>query len=369
MNDFESLMFYIISFCCSSMIISTVGKKYRNKENDYNEKFKIIFLTLLGLIIPILIGSFRYFVGTDYRAYLNIYEKTHNYSLIDIFMEKKEVLFLIIIKIASLFSNSQVIFAIMSFLTITTLYFTILNYKEKLSLGFMFFLYLFMYFTSSFNLVKQSLAVVLVAYSYRFIFERNMKKFVIFILIASLFHISALFFLPFYFIFSKSDHKNKKLIRLIYILITIVIILNYQVVIKLVTNISIFEEYQTYQNELNSANREVILEFAVLAIILLFRKPLIKYDERNEIFIFLSIINCLLLLTGYISPYIKRIAAYFGISNIFLLSSLPNLFKDRKQKFFIYSLISIYAILRFVIVVFILKQSNIIPYQTIFINL
>ena len=362
MSDFGSLVFYIVLFCLSGMMIAKVGKLYKKQEEKINDKkFKIVFLTIIGLAIPILIGAIRYYVGTDYEAYIYIYDKTIVIPFGELIMQKTEVLFSIIIKIISIFNDPQVMFGVMSFLTVIIFYISIFNYKEKLSLGFMFFLYLFIHFTSSFNLIKQAIAAVIIVYSYKFIFEKNVKKFIIVVLIASMFHISALLFLPFYFINNK-----RNLIKGIYIIGIIIVVLNYQSILKILSSFSVFEEYQTYQKEVESANREAILEFAILGVILLFRKQLIKYDEKNKIFILLSIINSIILLTGYISPFVKRIAMYFGMSNIFLLATFPNLAKNKEQKLFIYFIIATYAIGRFVIITYVLKQAHIIPYQTIF---
>ena len=362
MSNFLSLIFYIVTFIFSSMVIGKVGKLYKK---DKKNKGMICLLTIIGLAIPIIISALRYYVGTDYENYMRSYERFSYYSLYDILTEGQEILFLVVIKIAALFNNYQIIFFIMAFLTVVIMYFTLFNYKEKLSLGFMFFIYLFMYFTSSFNLVKQCLAVVIVAYSYKFIFNREGKKFLITIIIASLFHVSAFLFLPFYFVVNKADEKKAKYIRICYIIITAIVVLNYQRVVGMISSISIFSDYGVYANEVESANREAILSFAILIVILCFRKQLIKYDKRNEVFIFFAIINSILLLIGFVTPYAKRIAEYFGISNIFIFASFPKLAKNKQQELLIYFLISLYAISLFVMSVYILGQAHIIPYQTI----
>lgn len=365
MNNLESLVFYIIMFLISSMIIAKVGKLYRKKEVSKNLNFNIVLLTIIGLLIPILISGLRYYVGTDYESYVGIYNKYFNYSFINFFESKTEFLFLIIVKIASLFNNFQVMFFIIAFFTVIITYKAIFNYKEKFSLGFMFFIYLFMYFTNSFNWIRQALAIAIVLYSYKFIFEKNWKKFTLAIIIASLFHVSALLFWPFYFVFDKENNKRKKYIRILYIIITIIIVLNYEKAVNMLSSISIFEDYAGYTKELNAANREAILNFVVLIVILMFRKMLIKYDKRNEIFIFFYIISTILTFIGYITPYAKRIAVYFGISGIFILSSFPQIAKTKEQKILIYFLVACYVIGYFVMLVYILKQGNMLPYQTI----
>lgn len=365
MNNLTSLIFYIIMFIISSMIIAKVGKLYRKKSTNKNIKLNIFILTIIGLSIPIIISGLRYNVGTDYEAYVGLYNRYSDYTLLEILSTKTEFLFFVIIKLASLFNNYQATFFIMAFLTVMITYFAILNNKEKLSLGFMFFIYLFMYFTNSFNWIRQALAIAIILYSYKFIFERNWKKFTLAILIASLFHVSALLFWPFYFVYSKEDNKKGKYIRWLYIILTIIVVLNYEKAVNMLSSISVFEDYAGYTTELSAANREAVLNFIILAVILIFRKMLIKYDERNELYIFFYIISTILTLIGYITPFAKRIAVYFGISAIFILSSFPNIAKTKEQKIFIYFLISCYVIGYFILSIYILKQGNMLPYQTI----
>lgn len=366
MGEFESFIFYIVLFGISSAIVTRVGNLYINAEYK-NKKIKIIFLTIVALAIPITIGAFRYFVGADYENYIYIYENRSDMQLKEIFIYNWEILFSIIIKIAYMLNDYQYMFAIISFLTIIVLYATIYNYKEKLSLGFMFFLYLFLYYTTSFNIIRQALAVVIVAYSYKFIIDRNFKKFLLTVLIASFFHTTALLFLPFYLIYDKNEMR-KKVIRYVYIFIALIVVFNYSTIINLLSQILVFEKYELYSIEVDSTNMDFILNLFLLFVIIIFRKPLIKYDSRNEIFIYFSIINVIFLLTGYFSPFVKRISLYFGISNIFLLSAFPQISKNKGQKLFIYFIVMVYAISYFSLTTIVLKQGNVIPYHTIFIR-
>lgn len=366
MGESGSYLFYIVSFCVSAMIITRVGNIYKKKEYK-EQKLKIAFLTIIALAIPIIIGAIRYFVGADYQSYIYIYENRNGMELKEVFTYNWEILFSIIIKIADILNDYQYMFAIISFLTIIVLYATIYNYKEKLSLGFMFFLYLFLYYTASFNIIRQALAVVIVSYSYKFIINRNLKKFLLTVLIASFFHTTALVFLPFYLICDKNETR-RKIIKSIYAFLAIIVVLNYSTIINILSKVMFFEKYELYSTEIQSANLDFILNAIILMIIILFKKALVKYDSKNEIFIYFAIINIILLLTGYFSPFVKRIALYFGISNIFLLASFPQIGKNKGQKVFIYFIIIVYAITYFTLTTIVLKQGNIIPYQTIFVR-
>ena len=60
MSEINSLIFYIVSFIISSMIITKVGNIYKSEDSNKNvNKIKIIIYTIIGLGIPILIASLR----------------------------------------------------------------------------------------------------------------------------------------------------------------------------------------------------------------------------------------------------------------------------------------------------------------------
>lgn len=364
MGRTASLFFYIIAFVTSAMTITKVGNLYK-RENIKNKKAKIAILTIIGLGIPILIASLRYYVGTDYGNYITIYNNRKDLTFVELITSNWELLFMLVIKIASILNDYQYMFGIIAMLTIIVIYASIYNYKEKLSLGFMFFLYLFLHFATSFNIIRQALAVVIIAYSYKFILNRDLKKFIITVVIASFFHITALIFLPFYLVWDKKVTFRRKAIQIIFIIITMLIVINYKFFINLLSDFSIFERFEMYSTEKDSNNLEFLLNVIILCIVLLFRKMLIKYDDRNELFIYLYTISVILMFTGYFSPFLKRIAMYFGISNIFIFATFPQIAKNNKQKLLIYFLLTIYAISIFTITTYILKQANIIPYNSI----
>ena len=69
MSDFASLLFYILFFLLSFICYYV-----------YNKKNYKIFL-FLSFIIPAMIGSLRYYVGTDYGTYISLYNNKSNVDI------------------------------------------------------------------------------------------------------------------------------------------------------------------------------------------------------------------------------------------------------------------------------------------------
>jgi len=366
MSDLESLLFYIFNFILSAFFLYIVEKKYK-KINEKNSRIKIIIFSLLGIMIPILIAGLRYNVGTDFETYMKMFNAWKEYDITQIFTNMRtEVLFGMIIKISGIFNNYRILFFISSLITVLMVYLSILYNKEKISIALAFLLYLLLYFPSSLNVVRQAIAVAIVLYSYRYVIQKNILKFAIAIIIASMFHTTAILLLPFYFIFNfeKRENNLKNLLKIIYLFFLILIVLNYNSILKILTGYSAFQKYQNYGYIENfGGNKMIIVDTIILAIILLYRKPLEKYDKNTKLYIFMMIVGYILELTGFISPYIKRIAVYFNICSIYVLSMFPKIAKNKKEKNIIVFFIIIYAILLFFISIYLLKQGNIIPYN------
>lgn len=108
------------------------------------------------------------------------------------------------------------------------LYFFILRFIWKESkyplIGVLLYFLCGFYF-DSFNIMRQSFALIFVLFAIKNIKERNFIKFFIFIFIGSLFHYSTLFCIPLYFIsfINKLDYKKFKLICVVLILVSVVL--------------------------------------------------------------------------------------------------------------------------------------------------
>lgn len=357
MGYIGSLIFYITSFSLSGFLFY-IGSL--NKKNSFN------IVSIIALIIPICIATFRYGVGTDYFSYLNGFYRAESYSIYNNFIDNGifESGFYIITKIAIVMGNYRSMFALSSILTLVPIYYVFSKHRgiESVTLGMI--LYLCIYFPTSLNIMRQYIALAFVVLSFDFIFKRQFIKFVITILIASLFHKTAIIVLLLYFLWSKNNEIFNILKMCVAIFLLIFIAIYYIDFLEILSSINGFENYSIYlTNEVSGQNRDIYLKFVVFIMIFLIRKPLIKYDERNKFYLLLLVFDLIISFTGYSSPFIKRFSLYFGIAQLFLLASAPKAFKGKTVKMLIYFLICIYGILYFVLIYYLLGQSDIFPYK------
>lgn len=358
------LIFYLSCFCISALLLVASESKKIGK------KMKKVFL-ILALGVPIVISGIRYFVGTDFAVYSSIYTSISNNGLLSInFGTGIEVGFYILnMLVAFIMNNVQYVYIISALMTVVIAYLAICKYKENLSVPLIFFIYLTLFFPQSLNIVRQSLAVVIVMFSYRYLYEKNLFKFLKWVAFAACFHITAIIVIPFYFIYNRKNKEKGHFFKFIYLILIVLFILFFKDIINIFKELGIFSKFTLYD-----LNDNVHIGLGIIAqklpfilLCLLFYKKLIKADKRNELNIYFLIIEMMLLMLGYFQYYANRLALYFSVSEIFILASIPKLAGENKLlKRFLTILVLLFCIGYFILTYYVLGSGEIFPYDTIF---
>lgn len=340
MSNIVSLIFYIFSFSLSSICYFLYQK--------FNKK---VFLAI-SFVIPLLIGGLRYGVGTDYFSYLSFAE--HDFNI--------DFGFTAINYIAKSLNNYMLIFIIYSFLTLLFFYIGLKNTPER-SRPLVLFLFLLLFFTVSFNAMRQILSVSIFFCLIDTLKKRQTIKYYILAIVATMFHTASLIlFLIYPFFISK-----KKSIRFLCLIGAFLFSIYPSIIISQISSthsLSHFSIYSEYTDR-PANNLSFILELITFIVILFFYRTLKKSDEYVNLNLSLYALGVILGLSGFYNPFVKRMSLYFCLPSIVLLGGLPFLFKDEKNKLLLFILIICYAISRFTLSAYILKQGNLIPYNFI----
>ncbi len=303
-------------------------------------------------------------VGTDYKAYMDLYDIYHKYSFLNFIKSASiEMGFVLICQISSYFWGYKTLFFIFNFLTLLFTFLTIkktdTQYKSIAYLA-----YLFLYYTSSFNGIRQMLAVSIIFYAYHFIEKKDFKNWLLFAILASIFHTSALLLIPIYFIFNNDNN----IIKYFSIVFVTLISIYYRNILTYIAGIEFFAKYAKYEIYTASYqfnNYSFFLYLLVLLYISFFYKKLVIYSKNNRMLYLIFVFGVILSFTGFVNPDIKRITAYFKIVEIFLLSQIPFLCVNNKNKLLNYFIIMVYFISSFILNSYVFGQSDIIPYNFI----
>lgn len=142
----------------------------------------------LAMILLVLFIGLRYNVGVDYENYQRIYENIYETLIEPLF-------WLINVSVDWL---SLGVWGVMLLCAAIMIYFLHLTFLRTPFYVFSLFLFLMQGYDTSVNVVRQAVAMAIFIYSLRYIVERSFFRYLLLILLAASFHISALFLVPLY---------------------------------------------------------------------------------------------------------------------------------------------------------------------------
>lgn len=359
MSDIGSVLFYIVVLLTSGFFFSL-----------YKSRKKLIRRCgiSISIIIPTVLAGIRYDVGTDYENYNGIFTLLRNITVKDIFAHnlRFEKGFLILSKICTCFCSNKMIFAIIAFLTISIFVYTILNQYQDYNLTVCYIVFLFLDFTTSLNIMRQYLAVVLVFFGLKYVFENKPIKFLLIVIFAMTFHLTAVLALPMWFFWNHKENKSISLqIKAPAFVGAVLIIINWKKILKYFINFNIpfISKYAGYLSG-NEANNKSFYLHVVIALIMLFLvKYLKRYDDRILFFMYAYVIGILIEYTGFYITFVKRIGLYYMFPGILLFSMLERSFAGRQNKQIVRIMICTFWIMYFIVSASILKQGGLIPYK------
>lgn len=338
--------------------------------NGNNSNLKKKIFLILAFIPLILVMGFRdRSVGVDTEAYCDLFRL---YSRMDfktlIFTGggdgSTDYIYLIYNKILFFICDNANILIFFNALIVCLLAMTFIykNCNKHIFISTILFLIMchYMYY---FNATRQGIAILIMANALMYLKSKNLKKYIILLLIATLIHTTAIIyiiFIPFFFV--KLNKKN----MIIFIAISTIIFVSWDMLLP------IFSKYSMhYANYIDSevisqvgGTRKVLYTFIyfIFGIMLMFNNNIqdsIEDEERK----ILLLCNYLLVLSGvlYIKNWIfVRIEDYFAIYDILFIPFVTNRLKINQLLNFIViiiMLVGMYARLSS-------GYAGVVPYQT-----
>jgi transmembrane protein EpsG len=354
MSPISSLILYLTLFSCSALLFY-YGNKRRNR------------ITIgMSLLIPVILGGLRYNVGTDYSVYISMYNNLARQPFLD-FSTNIEFGFLLLAKIAYFMQSPLFLFLSSCFLTVLFFYLALRRLKVARP-ALIYFLFLLIIFPMTLNVMRQGIALSVCLYAFTFMIERRFWKYLFWMVIASMFHMTSLILLPVYFLNRFVKEKNNNyiffLIKLLILCGVILVLLPY--FFSALISIPMFEKYDLYQTYIGEGNN---ITFYIELSIFLLGLVVAKWaapKKNASIYLFtllFAALEVVFLTLGFTSTFIKRMALYFTVFNLLLLTNFVDIFKDRTGQFIMYSVIILYGLTYFYVSYFQLGQADIFPYQ------
>ena len=268
-----------------------------------------------------LIYAFQFSTSADYYNYSIMYIKIGNgiHAI-------KEPLIYIIFKLVSMFRlDFQFVYFFIYGIAFLILYKTLTFYSRDIT--FSMFMLTCVFFALTLHQIRQLLAVVFSFVSYRYIYEKKFIKFLLFVVIASICHVSALIMLPAYFLL-RYRHKLSDII----ILSCGCIILG-KVAKKIVPFLirhfvpSRIDWYNNFKYAGFSKWDLILLTIFVILLLIYYRR--VVNEQINKIFIHAFIIYMVLFFFCRWIPEVKRWGYYYFFP---IIALIPNCLTEEKNK-------------------------------------
>ncbi len=324
---------------------------------------------LLSFLVPFLLSSFRWEVGTDYATYISLYDAinsiTSSGQWVQQLIEVEPLYVLMNIIVKAVFNNPLPIFFISALLLLGFTYRSIEDYHEKISVMMAVFVFLLLMFSTTLNIMRQMISVSIVFYATRYVFQHDYKKAALWMLLALMFHYSALIILPFWIF--RGTKRYEKNVRIIMFSVLMLIFILGSVFG------SIFAQIRALYTQETGASQDVVLRIGLMLLrapiivpILIFRKRLIAHDERNHFWIILAVFEVAFSYLGYILDVLNRLSLYFAVSWIVLLPSLVRSMPTRAAQYRMGAYVALVAAGLWVFNTAISNYGDVLPYKSIF---
>ncbi len=343
------IYFYMLFF---ALAFYGMNKMVHNKIVERIMSF-IIFSMLF------IVSALRFYVGTDYGVYLRTYSNIENIIYDG---EGMEIGYIYLNKLTKyILGGEYTIFIVTSLIITGLVYITVIKFSLDPILSLILFMCIGGY-VDSFNIIRQSISIAMVFFAYRYCETRI--QWIIPIIVASLFHKTAILVIPF-FLISKLNLRKKD--YLIILSIGIFLYLIYGSTVSYITNfIGGFEHYQNSKFVTEGANPiRTFIGISILIFCSIGYSEICKNKKAQFAFSMLifSTLFSLFMIKGKI---FARVVGYFDIFQILLI---PYVISNIKQiiikKYIIFINVMIIGCTSFYFYYTVItNQADVIPYRT-----
>lgn len=338
------------------------------KPNRNNKIKKIYICIIFGALI--IVGAIRdYTIGTDTAQYVSSFKIIKDIDFSEHNSLRFEIGFFAICKILNYITeNPQILIACTSFLIYGAMgIFVYRNSKDVVMSSIL--LITLNFYGLYMSAMRQALAIAVIIFSYRYLQERKYFKYIIGIIIASLFHQTALIMIG---LIPFMNIKFKKNYLYVTIFIAIISFMSANVIFNLITKIFTIYDYYSksafFESNYFAALINALVSFVIL-IVGIYCNVLSEKEikqENNLMAFIMSISFILYVITMKISIF-SRATVYFSFYAIIWIPNSIKQVKDPKQRILINYCVLICTILYWIIIAkYRPEWHGVIPYKAFF---
>lgn len=312
------MLFYIVNLYFVTLLILLL-KRY--KKVKYCMPFVVLFL----------IEALRdETLGFDNELYKNYFIYYGNKSFIKL-MSMRDGFYYVLNKfVLSIHGNFQLLLAIVAFLSLIGVFIFAKNSKS-LFLSIWLFITMY-YYQTEFTILRMAIALSLILIGLNYAIQDKWKKFLLYVFIATMFHLTAICCLIYYPII-KLRFRKKHLMWVAPLTMFLVIFKNQVVEIVWILGYKNFAYYSnTYGKQ--AGGEKLFLVYMLISIFIIFCECKLKTINEGDstlqnLLVYCSILSVVAQSMAMVFPILNRMGYYFSLP-MFLI--FPNLFYEKFNK-------------------------------------
>lgn len=292
----------------------------------YNKKRESTCFKLLAVLIPAIIAGIRdYTVGTDVATYGHwLFLGAVNTNSLKFFIlsnKSIDILYSVFVYfISCLFKSEHWLYFFSGLLTYLFVMLGLCRYRKYINVPFAWLSYLFLFYGDSLNTMRQCIAVSLTFFGCQFFMKRKWKSGIAIILVACLFHNTAIIAFGIVVIYYIIEKIDSLICKIWILLITSVILISYSKLISLGVGIGLlndkFLKYGITEQAVFSLN-PIFIRIPYILLIWMFYQSFSKKNSKGKTFSGFIVLMMLMEMISaemrVIHPTLYRISLYFGM--------------------------------------------------------
>ncbi len=363
------IILFAVMLLCKWGQVYSVEKEVRLGHHIQTRKVVPVIAVMLVCALLTFFYAARWYVGTDFGAYLSMFNRHLGVSLREIIGTRDWGFYLL-----TAFIGNYVVtdFFIYSIIVGTIIYGLILFTYRKYSSDFLMTCALYVsmcLYTAAFNGTRQAFASAILFAGFPLLFDRkNWWKFIVVVAIAYTFHSTSLMVAPFFILCMLKPWKKPFVFVCVTLVLLIILLPGLWTTIidtldsigqtKLADDYADLEELRAGVNFL----RIVVAAFPVIVSFIYYPK-LSRENKHIDFFINMAVFNLLFMICGVRITVLARFAMYFNLALPVLVSDFVAIF-EKKSKSFAKTLI--WCVYFVHMLVLLPNDSHLIPYNFIF---
>lgn len=234
-----------------------------------------------------------------------------------------------------------------AFIINTGVFFGLYRIREHLSFNIAILIYCFMFYQNTYNLMRQWMALAVIIFGLRYIYDKKLFKYILTIAIAMSFHTTAILGLLLYFVYAYTDkYKNQFCRALVLVSIVMVVVCYKQIITFLISNGLVSSKYIYYSigNNVSIFIPELIIRLPAILLCGVMYKPMYKTDEHHNYWYLIMLMEVILSQLHSVTDFAARLSLYFCVSRVIEMATACRV-GDSNSRLISKSLVMTYSIL------------------------